>query len=82
MRSNTGEPKGRATQIPYASMVSVRALSGDVLEVKCQSRDYLFQLGSPGECERWATNLVSLAAAAGQTVPGFIVEHGGAGTGA
>ena len=51
----------------------VKALDNDVLEVQCQKRAYAFQLGSREECERWATNLVALAAAAGHEVPGFVV---------
>ena len=72
VRSNA-EPKGHSTEIPYAAMQSIKALTGDVLEVKVATRDYLFQLSSREECERWATNLVQLAAAAGHHVPGFIV---------
>ena len=72
----TAEPKGKTTEIPYAAMVSIRALSGDMLQVKTAKRDYLFQLSSRDDCERWATNLVTLAAGAGYAVPGFVFDDG------
>lgn len=43
------------------------------LLLKCRSRDYLFQMSCRDECERWASNIVQLAGAAGHTVPGYAV---------
>ena len=66
-------------------MRSIKALAGDVLEVRVEGkgekpRDHLFQMSTREECERWAANLVALAAAAGTRVPGYIVmpEQSGA----
>ena len=67
------EPKGHVTTVPFASMEVVKVLPGNVLQVRCHSRDYHFHLGSREESERWATNLVALCAAAGHSVTGFMV---------
>jgi len=72
IKSNS-EPTGAEKAIPYASMETVKALLGDVLYLKCNKRGYNFQLGSPAECEMWATNVVQLAQCAGFDVPGFVV---------
>lgn len=67
-------PKGEPTEIPYASMTMIKALSGNFLQI-CDTarRSHLFQLSSREESERWAINLVALAATAGYAVPGCIV---------
>ena len=56
-------------------MESIKANANDALEVQCKARAYTFQLSSRDECERWATNLVALAAAAGYEVPGFLAPE-------
>ena len=72
MKSNA-EPTGVQKSVPFSSINAIKALPGDVLLLECTARDYQFQLSSRDETERWATNLVQLAEAAGHHVPGYMV---------
>eukprot|EP00908_Phaeocystis_cordata_P013460 Transcript_24520.p1 GENE.Transcript_24520~~Transcript_24520.p1 ORF type:complete len:302 (-),score=111.25 Transcript_24520:544-1449(-) len=73
VKSATAEPTGAEKAIPYASLEEVKALLGDTLYLRCNRREYHFQLGSAEECETWATNIVQLAMCAGYEVPGYVV---------
>ena len=72
VKSNAA-PTGVQKSVPFASIRAIKALPGGVLLLECATRDYHFQLSSADETERWATNLVQLAEAAGHHVPGFMV---------
>ena len=71
IKSNA-EPTGAQRMIPFAAMETITAQLNDRLVIRCRTRSYVFQLGSREEVERWATNLVHLAADAGYHVDGFL----------
>jgi hypothetical protein len=69
------EPVGPERILPFTTFQSVKALPCGVLELLCSSRSYHFRLDSASECERWASNLVQLAAGVGHDVPAFKVQR-------
>ena len=71
--NRNAEPKGRERCVPFKSMECIKVLLDHQLFIKCKSRWYIFKLGSRDDAERWATNLVQLAADSGCLVPGSIV---------
>lgn len=73
--SPKGEAKGKEKEIPFSSMLQVKALLGETLFIKCTNRDYYFHVREGGSigCETWATNIVQLATIAGHDVPGYVV---------
>lgn len=69
------EPTGSQKEVPFRAMEVVKVLVNDQVLIKCKgptARTYLFQLGNREEAERWATNIVRLAADMGQHVPGVV----------